>query len=65
MDKKLTLNVDEELISFAHRYAEETGQSISALFERYLKSLKADLEVKGISSEAKQLYGSLDKGVLK
>jgi len=34
MDKKLTLNVDEELIKFAHRYSRKTHQSISHLVER-------------------------------
>ncbi|MDZ7725699.1 MAG: DUF6364 family protein [candidate division KSB1 bacterium] len=36
MDKKLTLYIDEPLIEFAHKYSQQTGQSISHLVENVL-----------------------------
>ena len=40
MNKKLTLNVDDSVIEFAHLYSKETNQSISSLFEKYLKGIQ-------------------------
>ena len=40
MNKKLTLNVDDSVIEFAHLYSKETKQSISSLFEKYLKGIQ-------------------------
>jgi len=37
--KKLTLNADPEVIEQAKRLAEESGTSVSALFERYIRTL--------------------------
>lgn len=39
MAKKLTLNVDENIIKKAKVYASETGRSLSGLVESYLKNL--------------------------
>ncbi|MCK5156108.1 MAG: hypothetical protein KAQ69_06715 [Spirochaetales bacterium] len=64
MNKKLTLNVDENLIVFAHHYANGTKQSISSLVEKYLSRLKQDVDHENISSDAKDLYGILDKEAL-
>lgn len=64
MNKKLTLNVDENLIIFAHQYAKTTKQSISGLFEKYLSRLKQDVDHENISSASNGLYGILDKTVL-
>ena len=61
MNKKLTLNIDDSLIKFAHRYSEKTNQSISSLVEKYLSRLKDDIDKRTISEEAKELYGILEK----
>ncbi|MEX0611446.1 MAG: DUF6364 family protein [Pirellulales bacterium] len=37
--KKLTLSADPEVIEQAKRLAEETGTSVSALFERFIRLL--------------------------
>lgn len=39
MARKLTLNVDENIIEKAKIYASETGKSLSCLVENYLKNL--------------------------
>jgi len=39
MSKKLTLNVDENIIEKAKVFASETGRSLSGLVENYLKNL--------------------------
>jgi hypothetical protein len=44
MAKKLTLNVDEEIIAFAHAFSQKNGTTISALFERYLTRLKGEAD---------------------
>ncbi len=41
MQKKLTLSINDDLIDFAHDFAEETNQSISHIFEEYLIELKS------------------------
>lgn len=64
MNKKLTLNVDENLIEFAHHYSKISRQSISGLFEKYLLRLKQDISHEDISSAAIELYGILDKDIL-
>ena len=64
MNRKLTLNVDEQLIEFAHLYSKVSKQSISGLFEKYLLRLKQDLYHEDISSAARDLYGILDKDIL-
>ena len=60
MDKKLTLNIDESLIKFAHTYSKKTKQSISSLFEKYLFRLKKDIDTNNISPEAAEIYGILE-----
>ncbi len=57
MSKKLTLNIDDELISFAHDYSKQNGLSISNLFEQYLIRLKhSDIE-KEFNPKTNALYG--------
>jgi len=58
MSKKLTLSVDEELIRFAHAYAEQTGISISKIFEQYLQKLRETTLNQNINPLLKALYGS-------
>ena len=64
MNKKLTLNVNENLIEFAHQYSKVSRQSISGLFEKYLMRLMQDVNLKDISPAAIDLYGILDKETL-
>ncbi len=64
MNRKLTLNVDEDLIEFAHQYSKVSRQSISSLFEKYLLRLKQNVNNVDISSSARDLYGILDKEAL-
>ena len=61
MNKKLTLNVEESLIGFAHEYAQRTKQSTSSLIEKYLTRLQEDMDTKSIASKAQELYGILKK----
>ena len=61
MNKKLTLNIEDSLITFAHNYSKKTNQSISSIIERYLSRLKNENDIETISSEAKELYGILEK----
>ncbi len=64
MNKKLTLNVNENLIEFAHQYSKVSRQSISGLFEKYLMRLMQDVNLIDISPAARDLYGILDKETL-
>lgn len=64
MNRKLTLNVDVNLIEFAHQYSKISRQSISGLFEKYLLRLKQDINHIDISPAARDLYGILDKETL-
>lgn len=59
MDKKLTLNVDENLIKFAHNYSKKTHQSISHLIEKYLERLRSEIANENLSEETEELYGIL------
>ena len=40
MQTKLTLRLDEELITAAKTYAKESGKSVSQLFADYIRGLK-------------------------
>ncbi|MBN2804089.1 MAG: hypothetical protein JXR91_13425 [Deltaproteobacteria bacterium] len=57
MSKKLTLNIDEELIEFAHLYSRQNDLSISRLFEDYLYRLKTSDKKQILNSKTYQLYG--------
>ncbi len=59
MNKKLTLNIDDELIEFAHNYSKQTGQSISSIVEKYFEKLKENKQVDKLSKSTKELYGIL------
>jgi len=61
MNKKLTLNIEDSLITFAHKYSQKTNQSISSIIGKYLSRLKNENDIETISSEAKELYGILEK----
>ena len=57
MNKKLTLSMDADMIAFAHQYANMTKQSISHLFEAYLRRLQSNVYQSEIASESAALYG--------
>ena len=55
MQKKLTLNIDDELINFAHTYSRQNGLSISKLFEQYLSKLKTNNQTQPLQSKVQAL----------
>ena len=57
MPKKLTLNIDDELITFAHSYSQQNGLSISKLFEQYLNRLRSTDQRQELNSKTATLYG--------
>ena len=57
MSKKLTLNIDEELISFAHSYSRQNGLSVSRLFEQYLDRLRTTDRTQELKPTIAFLYG--------
>ena len=57
MSKKLTLNIDDDLITFAHSYSRQNGVSISKLFEQYLARLRTTGQNRELSSKTAALYG--------
>jgi hypothetical protein len=57
MSKKLTLNIDDELITFAHSYSQQNGLSISKLFEQYLNRLRSADQKQELNSKTATLYG--------
>ncbi len=57
MSKKLTLNIDEELISFAHSYSKKTHQSISQIVEKFFKNLQSSPVQEKLTSKTMALYG--------
>ena len=57
MPKKLTLNVDDELIAFAHMYSKQNGLSISKLFEQYLNRLRTTDQKQELNQKTANLYG--------
>jgi hypothetical protein len=71
MNRKLTLNINDTLIQFAHSYSKETHQSISSLVEKYFQTLKNSIDTSDLTTATKELYGILslkpvpDKKVLR
>jgi hypothetical protein len=57
MPKKLTLNVDDDLISFIHAYSKRNGVSVSKLFEQYILRLKATNQKSDLNPKTTTLYG--------
>lgn len=57
MPKKLTLNISDDLISFAHHYSRQNGLSISKLFEQYLIRLKTTDQKEELNPKVVALYG--------
>jgi len=64
MQKKLTLSIDEKLIIYAHDYSKKSKQSISHLFEEYLKKLQSgEQDAFEFSVKTERLYGTLQEEV--
>lgn len=62
MNKKLTLNIEENLIQFAHTFAKRSNQSISSIVENYLSALKNTKEnQEELGSRTRELYGIFEK----
>ncbi|MBC7424552.1 MAG: hypothetical protein H7334_13995 [Ferruginibacter sp.] len=60
MTTKLTLTIEDKVISSAKKYAQKKGQSLSHLVENYLKSISANLKENGdevISPKVLKLMG--------
>lgn len=65
MNKKLTLNIEEDLIKFAHNYAKRSKQSVSSIVETYLDALKkAKGNYEDLNSRTKVLYGIFENAPL-
>ena len=59
MNKKLTLNIDDSIIIFAHKYSKNTHQSISSIVEKYFISLKNMTNNRNLSKSTEEMYGIL------
>ena len=61
MNKKLTLSVDDTVISRAKKYAEEHKESLSELVENYFRIITTEYkdEKKEIAPIVQELLGSL------
>jgi len=60
MTTKLTLTIDDAVISSAKKYAKKKNTSLSGIVENYLKSISAkELPATGISPEILKLMGSV------
>jgi predicted CopG family antitoxin len=59
MNSKLTLSIDDEVISKAKKYARKSGRSLSDLIENYLKKItSSDKDDLNISPKVRNLMGS-------
>jgi len=59
LSKKLTLNIDEEIIEFAHQYSDKTHQSISSIVESFFTELKGKSPTNELPAKTSRLYGSI------
>lgn len=58
MTAKLTLTIEEKVISSAKKYAQKKGESLSNLVENYLKSISAkETDLNTFSSKVTKLMG--------
>ena len=60
MSHKLTLTIDERIISFAKDYSRQTHQSISAIVQRYFDRLQQQIDLRHLSPESAELYGMIE-----
>ena len=60
MTTKLTLTLDESVISSAKKYAEKKGKSLSKIVETYLQSISSGSEEnEELSPRVRKLMGSI------
>ena len=60
MPAKLTLTIDQSVISGAKKYAQKKGRSLSNLVENYLKTLATkDDKANELSPRVKRLVGAV------
>lgn len=58
MTTKLTLTIEEEVISSAKKYAQKKGKSLSKLVENYLKSISSkETDINSLSPKVTKLMG--------
>ncbi len=61
MTTKLTLTIEEKVISSAKKYAQKEGKSLSNLVENYLKSISVkNAEETTLSPRIKKLMGVIN-----
>lgn len=61
MTTKLTLTIDDAVISIAKKYAQSKGKSLSDIVENYLKTLTTiDEKEKAISPKILKLMGVIE-----
>jgi hypothetical protein len=61
MTTKLTLTIDDSVISVAKKYAKDKGKSLSQIVENYLMTLTAkDHKEEGISPRILKLMGTIE-----
>ena len=58
MSTKLTLTIEDSVITSAKKYAKKQGKSLSGIIENYLKSITAkENKIKNISPRVSKLMG--------
>lgn len=58
MTTKLTLTIEEQVISSAKKYAQKKGKSLSNLVENYLKSISSkETDLNALSPKITKLMG--------
>lgn len=61
MTTKLTLTIDDSVISVAKKYAKKSGKSLSVIVENYLKTLTSrETKDETISHRILKLMGSIE-----
>jgi hypothetical protein len=61
MTTKLTLTIDDSVISVAKKYAKTKGKSLSAIVENYLMSLTSnEMNEEAISPRILKLMGTIE-----
>ncbi|MBE0475563.1 MAG: antitoxin [Coriobacteriia bacterium] len=61
MHTKLTLRLDDRLVSKAKRYSDRSGKSVSQLVADYFELIEADVDVPGteLTPRVRAMIGSL------
>ncbi len=61
MISKLTLTIDDSVISVAKKYAKQKGKSLSAIVENYLMSISSkEIKEESISPSILKLMGAIE-----